>query len=84
MAARLTDPQGLLLQRIHEYGPDAWATNRSRTGGAVSRMADRLMVAGLLTGPPFELTFAGRKALDEWRFKQKQRWARDPRRRSRL
>lgn len=39
----------------------AWDGVRSRMGGAIRRMFDRMVGYGWITGPPFELTDAGRE-----------------------
>jgi len=61
---RLTTAQLDGLQRIRDQGPGAWCPGtKSRAGGAVSRMFDRMAVAGLCTPPPHTITPVGRKAL---------------------
>lgn len=55
------------LIRIRDRGPLAWCEWRGRAGGAVARMMDRLVAAGLLTGPPYEITKLGRTRLEDLR-----------------
>lgn len=60
----LTTQQLRTLQDICDRGPYAWCDGvRSRAGGARARMCDRLVSAGLLKGPPYAVTAAGRLAL---------------------
>lgn len=60
---KLTSKQRAGLIRIRDRGPTAWC-NGGRTGGAISRMFDRMAAAGLCTRPPHEITDEGRKALE--------------------
>ena len=63
MATELTKPQLLALLRIRFGGPSAWCDGtKSRAGGAISRMFNRLVARGYVTGPPYQLTAKGRQA----------------------
>jgi DNA-binding MarR family transcriptional regulator len=65
---RLTLAQRTVLVTARDHGHALANTGmRSRAGGAVVRMIDRLVMAGLLTKPPHKITAAGRKALMEHR-----------------
>lgn len=54
------------LWRVHKRGPESWDAGRGRAGGAVSRMFDRMVAAGLVSKPPYIPTPRGLQALDEW------------------
>lgn len=60
---RINRRQADALRRIDQLGPMAWAQGRSRAGGSVSRMFDRMKEAGLVKGPPYYTTLLGRKAV---------------------
>jgi len=60
---RLSKAQKEALERVRDKGPHAWARGKGRAGGAVARMFERMVVAGLVSGPPYEITEAGRAAL---------------------
>jgi hypothetical protein len=62
-AKELTRSQIDAMKRIRDRGPGGWCFGRGRAGGAVSRMFDRLCAAGLMKGPPFELTPFGEQVL---------------------
>lgn len=62
----LTDTQVEGLRRIRDRGSSAWAQGKDRAGGAVSRMFQRLVDAGQCTGPPYEITKAGRMSILEY------------------
>lgn len=59
----LTKTQIEALIRIRDKGPAAWARGRSGSGGACARMFNRMVILGLVTRPPRELTDRGRAAL---------------------
>ena len=59
---RLTMEQLEALKLARDYGPTAVV---KRNAGARSRMCKRLVAEGLMTGPPFEITLAGRTALKQ-------------------
>lgn len=65
-APALTYKHACAIRRVREIGPEAWCDGRGRAGGAVSRMFDRLVAAGLLKGPPYEATPFGIKALEQY------------------
>jgi hypothetical protein len=61
---KLTHAQRRILETARDYGHALAKTGtRSRSGGAISRMCDRLVELGLLTTPPHEITEAGRSVL---------------------
>lgn len=51
------------LRRIRDGGAAAWADGKSRAGGAVSRLFDRMVSEGLCTKPPHTITERGTKWL---------------------
>ena len=63
---KLTRAQHDGLIRIRDKGPMAWSSGvRGRSGGAISRMFDRMAELGLCTRAPHQITEAGRQALAE-------------------
>lgn len=42
-----------------------WSRGKSRMGGSIARMFDRLVQEGLCDGPPYKITDEGRKELTE-------------------
>jgi hypothetical protein len=62
-AKSLTRKQREGMVRIRDRGPYAWAAGQWRSGGAISRMFDRLISAGLVEGPPFKCTAFGLRVL---------------------
>lgn len=68
----LTRTMADALQRVHEHGPEAWCHGtRSRAGGAVSRMFDRMATAGLVSKAPHIPTPYGLRLLSEYRARQR-------------
>lgn len=65
-AKALTYKHASAIRRVHELGPEAWCEGRGRAGGAVSRMFDRLVAAGLVKGPPYAATPFGIKVLESY------------------
>jgi hypothetical protein len=60
---KLTERQAFVLRAIHDHGPIGWLAGSLRAGGARGRMCNRLVEHGLLTGPPYVITQAGRDIL---------------------
>lgn len=63
---QLNAKQAAALIRIRDHGSTAWCQGQGRAGGAVSRMFDRMVAAGLCTPPPYTITDKGRQALLTW------------------
>lgn len=55
--------QSHLQQAIRNGGTIRYGV-RARVGGAIRRMCNKLSAAGLIEGPPWRITEAGRKAVD--------------------
>ena len=60
---KLTPAMIHYMTAVERDGSGAWDRGAGRAGGAVSRLWDRLVAAGLATPPPRKLTAAGRAAL---------------------
>ena len=63
----ITDAMAMGLLRIRDRGPEAWCEGiRGRTGGAISRMFDRMGAMGLCTPAPHTITDLGRRAVQPY------------------
>lgn len=60
----LTRNQAEALRRVHLRGSNAWCEGHGRSGGAISRMFDRMKAIGLVTGPPYAVTELGLEVLE--------------------
>lgn len=61
----MTRAQYFALKRIRDEGPSEWVRGvRSRAGGAISRMFDRMAEGGWCTTPPYKITTVGKRAMD--------------------
>lgn len=51
------------MTEVREHG----TKGEAEPAGAISRMFDRMVVAGLVSKPPYVPTARGMQVLDEWR-----------------